>query len=574
MYVYDNYGRSIKYEDALIDKIKGLKKEIYEIDRNLYKISGIKDKLYEITHLRDEVNELKLLLATLSKERGDSDNSKTPDHPIINNNNNESNNDSTTTSKIEFKTSKIESTTSKIESDKDEKIESATSKIESTISKIESDKDEKIESATSKIESTASKIESDKDEKIEFKTSKIESTTSKIESDKDEKIESATSKIESTTSKIESDKDEKIESATSKIESTISKIESDKDEKIESATSKIESTASKIESDKDEKIESTTSKIESATSKIEFTTSKIESDKDEKIESSTSKIESTTSKIESDKDEKNKPIKIINEQEPIYDKRIKYIADALNINYENDIKSYKEKCKLCNPQEYSFVDEAYEEVAKWINWYFEIIKYIIYLKVEQKDLNDVIKVAYKKYDCNPKIIKILMYRFTEITNKINQVNNKYNDMISNLKNYVPEEITENNNYIDKQAIRNEFGPNVQSAFKPFREKLICHNSSFHINTDEIDKYVDKILLHLNRIRLINIYPSSSLLYKKVNTVNKMPIIELIDSIQQPTEDLLFERYKDKLYDNEFLFNNLSFYLNKNSFYDGSFKIII
>jgi len=486
MYVYDNYGRSIKYEDALIDKIKGLKKEIYEIDRNLYKISGIKDKLYEITHLRDEVNELKLLLATLSKERGDSDNSKTPDHPIINNNNNESNNDSTTTSKIEFKTSKIESTTSKIESDKDEKIESATSKIESTISKIESDKDEKIESATSKIESTASKIESDKDEKIE----------------------------------------------------------------------------------------STTSKIESATSKIEFTTSKIESDKDEKIESSTSKIESTTSKIESDKDEKNKPIKIINEQEPIYDKRIKYIADALNINYENDIKSYKEKCKLCNPQEYSFVDEAYEEVAKWINWYFEIIKYIIYLKVEQKDLNDIIKVAYKKYDCNPKIIKILMYRFTEITNKINQVNNKYNDMISNLKNYVPEEITENNNYIDKQAIRNEFGPNVQSAFKPFREKLICHNSSFHINTDEIDKYVDKILLHLNRIRLINIYPSSSLLYKKVNTVNKMPIIELIDSIQQPTEDLLFERYKDKLYDNEFLFNNLSFYLNKNSFYDGSFKIII
>jgi len=484
MYVYDNYGRSIKYEDALIDKIKGLKKEIYEIDRNLYKISGIKDKLYEITHLRDEVNELKLLLATLSKERGDSDNSKTPDHPIINNNNNESNNDSTTTSKIEFKTSKIESTTSKIESDKDEKIESATSKIESTISKIESDKDEKIESATSKIESTASKIESDKDEKIE----------------------------------------------------------------------------------------STTSKIESATSKIEFTTSKIESDKDEKIESSTSKIESTTSKIESDKDEKNKPIKIINEQEPIYDKRIKYIADALNINYENDIKSYKEKCKLCDPQEYLFVDEAYEEVAKWINWYFEIIKYIIYLKVEQKDLNDIIKVAYKKYDCNPKIIKILMDRFTEITNKINQVNNKYNDMISNLKNYVPEEITENNKIV-KQAIQNiEFG--TKSAFKPSRDKLIYNNSSFHINTDEIDKYVDKILLHLNRIRLININPSSSLLYKKVNTVNKMPIIELIDSIQQPTEDLLFERYKDKLYDNEFLFNNLSFYLNKNSFYDGSFKIII
>jgi len=415
MYGYSKKVTNFKYEDLFEEKFKEVKKEIYVIKRRIDDIPKIEDKLDEITEIRKNVKELKLLLtnfinskkeeikedeATLPEERGDSDNSKTPDHPIINNNNNESNNDSTTISKIESVISKIESTTSK-------------------------------------------------------------------------------------------------------------------------------------------------------------------------IETTTSKIESTTSKIESDKDEKNKPIKIINEQEPIYDKRIKYIADALNINYENDIKSYKEKCKLCDPQEYLFVDEAYEEVAKWINWYFEIIKYIIYLKVEQKDLNDIIKVAYKKYDCNPKIIKILMDRFTEITNKINQVNNKYNDMISNLKNYVPEEITENNKIV-KQAIQNiEFG--TKSAFKPSRDKLIYNNSSFHINTDEIDKYVDKILLHLNRIRLINIYPSSSLLYKKVNTVNKMPIIELIDSIQQPTEDLLFERYKDKLYDNEFLFNNLSFYLNKNSFNDGSFK---
>ena len=64
------------------------------------------------------------------------------------------------------------------------------------------------------------------------------------------------------------------------------------------------------------------------------------------------------------------------------------------------------------------------------------------------------------------------------------------------------------------------------------------------------------------------------MYKKGNTVNNITAMELIDSLQQPTENILLERYKDQINDNEFLFNNLSFHSNKNSFYDDSYKIII
>eukprot|EP00833_Pecoramyces_ruminatium_P004051 jgi/Orpsp1_1/1178083/evm.model.c7180000063966.1 len=35
---------------------------------------------------------------------------------------------------------------------------------------------------------------------------------------------------------------------------------------------------------------------------------------------------------------KNPPIEIIDEQEPIYDQRIKYIAEGLNITFKNEIK--------------------------------------------------------------------------------------------------------------------------------------------------------------------------------------------------------------------------------------------
>jgi DNA repair exonuclease SbcCD ATPase subunit len=150
MYGYSKKVTNFKYEDLFEEKFKEVKKEIYVIKRRIDDIPKIEDKLDEITEIRKNVKELKLLLtnfinskkeeikedeATLPEERGDSDNSKTPDHPIINNNNNESNNDSTTISKIESVISKIESTTSK--------IETTTSKIESTTSKIESDKDEK-----------------------------------------------------------------------------------------------------------------------------------------------------------------------------------------------------------------------------------------------------------------------------------------------------------------------------------------------------------------------------------------------------------------------------------------------
>ncbi|OUM62945.1 hypothetical protein PIROE2DRAFT_10633 [Piromyces sp. E2] len=306
-----------------------------------------------------------------------------------------------------------------------------------------------------------------------------------------------------------------------------------------------------------------------------------------------------TPKTESKENDKNNPIVLLNEQEPIYDKRIKYFAKALNINnIKADITKYK--CLMTIPEikikdNYkndkkveetiknfkNIINELNESIKNKLNNYFEIYEYFVYLTTEQIDLNNIINMAYNNFNYNPKIIQFFMDRFTLVSNKINEIQNKYQTIRTSLTDSVNNTIKEHESKITNCKFENYISTGEKQNTNNMKNTsyLYTNINNFYQfydinNAKKINLDVKILLTQLNRIRLLNVCPCAAYLFKKGNSYNNITPLKINNPLQKDTENLLLERYRDQIYDNEFIYNNLSFYLNKNSFYDDTYKIIV
>ncbi|OUM69384.1 hypothetical protein PIROE2DRAFT_2685 [Piromyces sp. E2] len=265
-------------------------------------------------------------------------------------------------------------------------------------------------------------------------------------------------------------------------------------------------------------------------------------------------------------EEIKRPIEAIGEQEPIYDQRIKYIAKALKIDFFTNIdKKITVGCSV----------ETKEKIKESLKKIFEIREYLFYLETEKKDLINVIEMAYKTNFNNFSSIRTLTERLDMLSIKINQIYKKC-DIIK--------QSSDNEIYLKYDDINDNDIKNVEvcysldarkkrqlSTFNIFIKEFMPYSSDkFYM---EYQFQISFILTQLNRIRLMFVCPSASLLFKKDNCFKNITTFSINIPSQNTTESLLLGKYKDNIYKYEYYLNKFSFYLNKNSFYNDSYNVI-
>ncbi|ORX78195.1 hypothetical protein BCR32DRAFT_301942 [Anaeromyces robustus] len=234
-----------------------------------------------------------------------------------------------------------------------------------------------------------------------------------------------------------------------------------------------------------------------------------------------------------------------------YDIRIKYYVELVKkevnskSNTGNILHLNMDYLRSCTNEDF---------IQKWIDYICQVINLnniLLYLMVEQEDLKEVINTAFEKKDlgifCNN--VKVLINRNTTLTNSLNKLNqdimNKCNT-ISIKSDYI----------MDKHIM-----DYCKTQIRDISNRLSEYNFSGNI--------ISKVKYQLNLKRLSKIYSHIKLLIKKVDTLNHISIYKCVDSNYSQLVDNLVKKYKSQLYDEEYYSgnNSLSFYLNKESFYE-------
>jgi len=293
------------------------------------------------------------------------------------------------------------------------------------------------------------------------------------------------------------------------------------------------------------------------------------------VESKSNDIEDNSKTVNDAEDqlnniEINQSIEVIDEQEPIYDQRIKYIAKALKIDFFTNI----DKCINV-----SCSTETKEKMKESLKKVFEIREYLFYLEAEKKDLINVIEMAYKMNYGDFKSFKKLTERLDTLNIKVNQIYKKCDTVKQSMNSDIYLKIEDiNDNDIKNAESILESMINIDAKKKRklnelnsfITEFIPYSNDKFYM---EYQYQISYILTQLNRIRLMFVCPNASLLFKKDNSFKNITTYCINIPSQNTTESLLLGKYKDHIYDFEYHSNKYSFYLNKNSFYDNSYNVI-